>query len=204
MPLLPYCVLLTKSSYKLPEEGVDGTPVQTKSCGDLTALYSEMETSQLTPAIFQQAALDFHRVVHTAFADVAVIPFRFPTWLTAEELATHLEKESERYQAFLTFHAGHVQMELRLAHAPAAAQAASSGTAHLRARAARLHEVEDAAREMKQLLGDEVQEWRERDTPEGKRLYALVERTRVTSFGEKLTGRTPRWSGPWPATEFLG
>jgi hypothetical protein len=195
---------MTKSSYKLPEKGVDGTTVQTKSCGELTALYSEMETSQITPAIFQQAALEFHHVVHGVFADVAVIPFRFPTWLRVEELAAHLEKESERYQAFLRRHAPHVQMELRLAHASVAAQPASSGTEHLRARAARLHEVEDAARELKQLLGDQVQEWREHDIPEGKRLYALVERTHVTTFREKLSGRTVRWSGPWPATEFLG
>lgn len=203
MPLLPYCVLLTKSSYELPEKGVAGTAVQTKRCSELTALYSEMETRKITSAIFQQAALDFHRVVHTAFADVAVIPFRFPTWLTAEGLVTHLEKESGHYQAFLTRYAGHVQMELRLAHASVTAEPASSGREHLRARAARLQEVEDAAKELKQLLGDQVQEWRERDIPEGKRLYALVERTRVTNFKEKLSGRSVRWSGPWPATEFL-
>jgi hypothetical protein len=203
MPLLPYCVLLTKSSSALPEKGVGGTLVQSKICGRLTTLYSEMETSQITSVGFQRAALEFHHVVHGAFANAAVIPFRFPTWLTTAELSSHLEKESERYQSFLIRHASDVQMELRLAHATGATQQASTGTEHLHARAARLHEVEDAARELKQLLGDQVQEWRERDIPEGKRLYALVERTRVTSFREKLSGRTVRWSGPWPATEFL-
>jgi len=205
MLVLPYCVYLGKSIGKIPAKGVLDAEVQAKQCGPLVVLYSEIERSRIAPETFQQSALEFHRVVHAVFDSAAVIPFRFPTWLSAEELADHLQKESERYQAFLTLHADHVQMELRVTQPSSESlPAPSSGTEHLRARAARLHQSEKAVEGLKTLFAPEVLEWRERDIPEGKRLYALVERGQVAHFRERLSQRSVRWSGPWPATEFLG
>jgi hypothetical protein len=205
MPLLPYCVLLTKALGKLPAKGIRDAEIQTKHVGELASLYSEVEKSRIALATFQQAALEFHRVVHGVFDYAAVIPFRFPTWLSEEELEDHLKKESAHYHAFLTHHADQVQMELRLTHLSgnASQKPASTGTEHLRARAAQLHHFEQSAEELKTLLSAEVVDWRERDLQEGKRLYALVERSDVVNFRERLSQQKVRWSGPWPATEFL-
>jgi len=77
----------------------------------------------------------------------------------------------------------------------------------LRARAAESWQLRNTAEELKNLLSSEVIEWRERDTSQGMRLYALIDRANVTSFRERLGKRehdtSLRWSGPWPATEFL-
>lgn len=203
MPRLPYCVVLTKAVVSLPATGVQGANVQPADIDELTVLYSELGIGQITPQNFQQSALEFHRVVHAAFSPAAVIPFRFPTWLSADELANHVQKELTTYRSFLTKHADHVQMELRIAQASAASQPHATGTQHLRARAAQLHETDKAAQELKQLLAGEALDWRERDIPEGKRLYALVDRRAIADFRERLSGHDLRLSGPWPATEFL-
>lgn len=205
MTLLPYCVLLTNSLGKLPDKGVRGIGLNLMEGGQLSALFSEMERSEVDPDSFHQSALEFHNVVHALFAYAAVIPFRFPTWLSASELSQHLEKEGSRYQTFLTRHANDVQMELRLKLEiqSATKQSSRTGTEHLRVRAAQLHKIEETAGEYKQLLLNEVSEWHERDIPDGKRLFALVARDRVSAFRERLSGRSIRWSGPWPATEFL-
>jgi hypothetical protein len=196
--------VLTVSFRKVLVTGVRGAEVLATNVGELTALYSEIEKEQIVPEQFQDAALEFHRVVHAAFANAAVVPFRFPTWISTEELADHLRDQAERYRSFLTQYADHVQMELRLTLAPGDMDRASSGTEHLRARAAQLHQVENAAEEVRRLLAGDVIQWRERDIPEGKRLFALVKRADVASFRERLSGRGLSWSGPWPAMEFLG
>ena len=203
MPRLPYCVVLTKALVNPPAIGVQGANVQSTDIDELTVLYSELGMSQITPQNFQQSAFEFHRVVHAVFAQAALVPFRFPTWLSADELANHLQKESTTYRSFLTKHADHVQMELRLAQASAAPHPDATGTQHLRARAAQFHEIDNAAQELKQFLAGEALDWRERDIPDGKRLYALVERRAITAFRERLSARGLQVSGPWPATEFL-
>ena len=202
MFILPYCVLLTNSAGQLPSKGVRDAAVHARNAGNLTLLYSEMEPSEIAADTFQRSALEFHHVVQAAFANVAVIPFRFPTWLSKQEMTEHLEKESLCYQLFLTEHAEHVQMEFRVATRSDQGPA-SSGTEHLRMRADRLREVGKAAEELRSLLAADVVDWRERDAAEGKRLFALVERSRVARFRERLSERGIRVTGPWPATEFL-
>ena len=203
MPRLPYCVVLTKALVNPPAIGVQSANIQSTDIDKLTVLYSELGMSQITSQNFQQSAVEFHRVVHAAFAQAAVVPFRFPTWLSADELANHVQKESTTYRSFLTKHADQVQMELRITQASAVSQPDATGTQHLRARAAQLHEIDNAAQELKQLLAGEALDWRERDVPGGKRLYALVERRAIAAFRERLSGRGLQVSGPWPATEFL-
>jgi hypothetical protein len=208
MPILPYCVVLANLNYKLPLTGIRESVVEQLQQGPLTVLYSDIE-KPIPPTSFQQMALEFHRLVHSVFENGAVVPFRFPTWLTQIELATHLQEESQRYEAFLTEHRDHVQMELRITRPPdeSSPLETSSGTEHLRMRAAHFRRLNSAVENLKQLLSADVVEWRERDTPEGMRLYALVGRHSVVNFRERLSrlehGIRLRWSGPWPTTEFL-
>jgi len=203
MPLLVYCVLLQDVTTELPNHGVRNAEVHAVRTGRLIALYSEMEQSSIAADSFKDSALEFHHVVHSVFARSAVIPFRFPTWLSKAELIAHLEDKSVRYESFLRDHAAHVQMELRVEQTHAGVSHAASGTEHLRARAAQLGELEKKTSELKRVLAPQVLEWRERDTAEGKRLFALVERDRVPDFRQKLGGIKVQVSGPWPATEFF-
>jgi len=202
MSLLPYCVLLANVARDIPSAGVLEASIETFHQGELAVPFSQIEKNRIMAANIQENALAFHRVVHTLFSNAALVPFRFPTWLSAAELEDHLRKDSWRYQAFLTRYANHVQMELRVT-APLAAASAATGTEHLRTRADHLHRIERRALELKDRLADDVLAWRERDIPEGKRIYALVERDRLASFRERLSGQSLSYSGPWPATEFF-
>lgn len=203
MPLLAYCILLDGGAISLPGQGVLSSKAEAIAESGLVALCSEMERSAITPSNFQQAALEFHRVIQNTFAQSAVIPFRFPTWLTAEEVKAHLRQESPRYRDFLIRHADHVQMELRIANPDRSTPEATSGAEHLRARAAQLRSVSEHAQQVKHQLADTVIEWRERETGDGMRLYALISSKSVERFREKLNRISMRASGPWPATEFF-
>jgi hypothetical protein len=206
MAVLPYCILFTKSRTGIPEKGIRDSEIEQLTEGSLLALYSQLEKSEISAQTFREAALEFHDVVHAMFKHVAVVPFRFPTWLSEPELAEHLREESARYRDFLTHHAEHVQMEIRIAFpTDEASHSASTGTEHLRQRATQLRELHTMKEKLKQLLSAEVIEWRERELPNGLRVYALVNRNRVPTFREKLSGQDTRlsYSGPWPAMEFL-
>ena len=206
MAALPYCILLSKSLVDVPPKGVRDGGIQRLTQGSLLALYSQIEKTEISAANFQQTALEFHGVVHAVFRQAAVVPFRFPTWLSETELAAHLREQSARYEDFLTRHAQHVQMEIRIdLPTSEASQPASSGTEHLRKRAIQSRELHSQKEKLKELLSTEVLEWRERELPKGLRIYALVERNRIASFREKLSGHDPRLShsGPWPGMEFL-
>src|SRR5579885_2875882 len=203
MPLLAYCIVLDDHATKLPSEGVLGSRIELVAESGLIALCSEIERSAISSGNFQQAALEFHRAVQAVFAAKAVIPFRFPTWLSAEEVRSHLHQESPLYHHFLTNHADHVQIEVSIQAEPVGTTSAASGTEHLRARAAQMRKVRDQAQQIKNLAADAVIEWRDRETRDGIRLYALVSRSSVQSFREKLNSVPVRITGPWPATEFF-
>ena len=208
MTVLPYCILLGDSVAAFPETGVLNSRIHQLTERDLLVLYSELSKSDISPKTFQSAALDFHEAVHAVFSHAAVVPFRFPTWLTSPELSKHLQQESLRYSTFLSRHAQHAQMEVRVTPPPTGSVAdAKTGTEHLRARAAESRHLRNTAETVKKLLSSEAIEWRERDTPQGFRLYALVDRANIAAFRERLSKCehqiNVRWSGPWPATEFL-
>ena len=206
MTILPYCVVLGDTAGHLPATGILNSKLNEFAEAGLTAVYSQIEKFDISVTNFQQAALEFHNVVHAMFAHTAVVPFRFPTWLSEAELQRHLRSESARYQRFLNQHANHVQMEARIRLEQSSQGAASSsGTEHLRTRAAQIRKLRDMAEHTKQAVAAEAIEWRERETPDGLRLYALVDRGKLASFREKLSQADSgvRVSGPWPATEFL-
>lgn len=203
MPLLAYCIVLDRAM-NLPSEGVLSSALEPIEESGLAALCSELERSLISATNFQQAALEFHGVIQAVLAENAVVPFRFPTWLSAEEMRGHLREKSSQYQDFLIRHADHLQMEVRLLKQKGGTSGAASGAEHLRARAAQLRAMGERAKEVKHQLADTVIEWREVETGNGTRLYALVSRKSIESFREKLNRISLRASGPWPATEFLG
>lgn len=207
MALLPYCIFLQDSEVSVPARGVQGSVVHVLAKGELSANYSELQQTQFTAVDLQQAALEFHQVVHAIFEEQAVIPFRFPTWLSAEALGEHLDEQAEPYSRFLSQHASDVQMEIRISGG-ASPSGAASGTEYLRARSGRAQSLRTAAEALKARVADIVSDWRERPLPDGLRLFALLDRKSVGEFRERL-GKAEdltlvcRVTGPWPATEFL-
>jgi hypothetical protein len=207
MALLPYCIFLGQSEPSVPSRGVQGSAVHVLAKGELSANYSELQQTEFTGVDLQQAALEYHQVVHTIFEAQAVVPFRFPTWLTPEALGEHLDQQAEVYSRFLRQHAHDVQMEIRIS-AGTTATGAPSGTEYLRARSGTAQRLQTAAEALKAGVADIVADWRERPLPDGLRLFALLDRKSVSDFRERLgaaEGLTPvsRVTGPWPATEFL-
>lgn len=201
--LLAYCIVLGQGQTDFPPDGVLGSRLEPVDDSGLIALCSEMERSSISAKNFQRAALEFHRVTQAVFARRAVVPFRFPTWLSSEEMRAHLSQESLRYKDFLLNHADNVQMEVRIVSKETAMQERTTGGEHLRARAAQLRKVDNQANEIKNLAGDNALEWREQETPDGVRLYALVSRTSIEKFREKLKLASVPVTGPWPATAFF-
>ena len=208
MPILPYCVLLPNVRIDIPKIGVAQAEIHHLRDSGLLALCSELNKGRIS-AGFKSAALEFHNAVHTVFGQVAVVPFRFPTWLSLPELRAHLQQKSSSYRQFLTEHANDVQIEVRVLLRPSSPTSAAriSGTEHLRARAATARQLKESAEKARNIIAAEVREWRAREIPEGLRMYALADRRQLDSIREKLSRRNSeirlRWSGPWPATEFL-
>ena len=203
MPLLAYCVVLEEPPTNFPSSGVLGARIESVAESGVVVLCSEGEKTAISAGNFQQAALEFHRVIQACLAEKATVPFRFPTWLAAEEIRAHLRQQASWYGEFLRRHAEHVQMEVRLAAPESGTLRAETGAEHLRYRAAQLRAVSAQADEVRKLAADTVIEWRERENPAGIRLYALVSRKFVDAFREKLNRAPVRVSGPWPATEFF-
>jgi len=205
MVLLPYCIVLGLNPEMFPKFGVRGAEVHSLAESGLAIAYSQIDKDGISAETFQKSALEFHDVVHAIFEQSAVVPFRFPTWLSESELREHVREHSSRYQTFLQQHREHVQMEVRIRVAPQAISESATGTEHLRSRAARLRQMEEGRKSVEQALSGEALAWRLREIPEGLRLFALVERRRIVSFREKLAKFGPALggSGPWPATEFL-
>lgn len=206
--LLPYCVFIPRTLH-VPESGVLSGEVRRLEAAGLAAIYSPLASTSPARDRLQQSALEFHRVVHAVFAQQAVVPFRFPTLVSEAELREHMAARSSDYAGFLRQHADDVQMEVRITFAGKDTSApALSGTEHMRQRLSRVKQLRAAADLLRQ-QSRVTKEWRERETRDALRLFALVARASVAALREKLAefhspaGIGIRVSGPWPATEFL-
>jgi len=163
----------------------------------------------------QDDLLAFHRVVHAFFQGGAVVPFRFPTTLADRDaLVAWLQSNAAAVARELERLRGMVQMELHLTVTVAASAnkgaAASGGREYLEARRDAQSALRAAAAEARQRAGALAAEWRERETREGLRCYALVARGREREFAAEFAGPAEpasavgiRVTGPWPPAEFL-
>lgn len=209
MALLPYCTFLAGEA-ELPRTGIEDRVVLKLDLDGLLVIYSDLGTHDFGGEKFKGAALRFHEVVYEVFEQRAVIPFRFPTFLTEKELRDHLRKESEHYLGFLHTHTDDVQMEVRLWRDDTARPKPAGGTEYMM-RLLEHHMLrEQAAREVQDLSAHLVREWREDESREEIRLFALISRKHVGGFRERLAERVvdqghihTRVTGPWPATEFF-
>ena len=209
MPLLPYCVIEAELEVSPPKEGVRRASIQTILESGLRCFYSQIGTLPPDPASIKEVALEFHAVVSAIFNQAAVIPFRFPTLVSGEgELKSHLQEHAGEYLASLRHLRGLAQMEVRISMTRTESSRAS-GTEYLRDRQERQATFRDAASKVRSHTEPLLSGWRDRETKNGWRCYALVGKRQAERFAEMV-----RWilglgevelrvSGPWPATEFI-
>jgi gas vesicle protein GvpL/GvpF len=203
--LLAYCVL---ESAKFPVNipGVDDQPVRTIGAHNLVALYSAFPNSR---KLNQEDALRFHAVLKSVFDKLAIIPFRFPTFLDDEAaLRNHLEAKNSQYAADLARLRDFVQMELRVSTSNQETPRAS-GKQYLEAKVEQARALQEAVGAIRESAGDLISHHKERATEQGIRLFVLTKRSDIAVFREQVQSiRSPAAlrilvSGPWPATEFL-
>lgn len=212
MSILLYCITEDSASTDVGS-GIAGRPVLRCTQAGVDALFSQ-DTSpeRWTGASLKQSAREFHNVLHRAFATHPIVPFRFPTLMDGEdELVTHLRQNAAVYSAQLKKFENSVQMDISIARPePAFPHASStSGAEYLRSRQKKSNELHTVARQIHELANETVQSWHDRPASNALKLFALVNRSSLAGFHERLkkvsvpSNCIVRVSGPWPVTEFL-
>ncbi len=157
----------------------------------------------------------FHRVLQRIFAQTAIIPFRFPTVVESEDvLRQFVESRSADYSSALRRLRDKVQMDVRvtLKSGGGAADSSSqsqSGKSYLQDRRARYQQAQSILEEFRRVSDSLAEKWVQRDTQFGIRAFALVNRSSLPLFLEKIAsvltpaGISARVTGPWPPSEFV-
>jgi hypothetical protein len=205
---LAYCAYLDDPGISVTQAGVSGEPVRVISEDRLRVLWSEVEWP-FAPQKMQQNAVDFHAVITSVFARVAVAPFRLLSVFEDESaLAEFVGQRAGELIADLERLKDFVQMECVL-YVLSDREQPESGAAYLRQKSEVLRKVDDAAERVRNVLMEVAAEVRVREGNNGRRVYALVGRGCEARFREAVRGVpqlddvSRRVSGPWPAAEFL-
>src|SRR6185437_15967009 len=170
---LPYCVFVP-GAFAIPESGVHGSEVHRLDAEGLSIIFSSILPTDLRGDRLKSAALEFHQTVHSIFVHTAVVPFRFPTFLSDSELKQHLMDSAADYLDFLENHANHVQMEIRVVPAEHPATEAGSGTEYMNKKAAERRRLLNAADKTVQI--EHARTWSRREVRDAIHLFALVDR----------------------------
>jgi hypothetical protein len=207
MSILAYCIVASSSAAMAPETGIRNAPLLEVEEEGLRAFYTEYKASAEGA---REDALAFFAVNRAIFRDAAIIPFRFPTVLAGEEeLTEHLIEHATQYASALQKLADMVQMEVRLTMPPEKSQA-DSGAGYLKEKQQRAKSLSAVEAAVRKTAGAEATDWKYRETREGMRCYALVERNHAAEFAKRIAKMkaekpvTLAVTGPWPATEFIG
>jgi len=199
--LLLYC--LTRANAEAPPGGIGGAALERVLADEVACWYSAGAPPSHTA---KDDVLAFHRVLDAFLRKGAVIPFRFPTTLPdAVALEAWLGANREKIAGELERLGAMVQMEVHVAGEPAAP--AASGKQYLESRRDAQRALETVAETLRQSVADVAAEWRQRETRDGLRCYALVPRGQEREFAARIDasglGARVRVSGPWPPAEFL-
>src|SRR5262249_44849333 len=131
----------------------------------------------------QEDALQFYGTVQRVFEHAAVIPFRFPTVLeNKQQLNEFLASKAPGYGVALQKLRDLVQMELRILQVNAQVGSSTTGKEYMTERLRSKRTLESAAGEARSALDDLFADWRQHETREGLRCYALVARDALDRF----------------------
>jgi hypothetical protein len=210
--VLAYCIAEQQNQIDLPSRGVEGAPVRAVDISLLRCLVSAFDARmpyEPVPEMVKQ----FNRVLQRIFAQTAIIPFRFPTIIESEDvLRQFVEPRSADYTRALRRLRNKVQIDVRItltASAGAPELPVQSGTSYLQERRARYHEAQSTLERFRSASDSLAEKWVERDTPAGIRGFALVDRSSLDAFLQRIArvltpaGVSARITGPWPPSEFV-
>jgi hypothetical protein len=209
--VLAYCIAEQQSQFDIPPHGVQGESVRWIDVAALRCFFSNfgsLVADQPAPEILTA----FNQVLYTIFSRTTIIPFRFPTIVENEGvLSQFLESRSSEYRAALHRLHNKVQMDVRLIlePVPASEPPPQSGKSYLEHRRDSLQEIQSVLEKFRSAARSLAESWVQRDTPSGTRGFALVDRSALPLFLEKIgriltpAGISARVTGPWPPSEFV-
>jgi len=208
--VLAYCIAEQQKQIDIPRTGVEGAAVRGIDMGMLRCFVSEFAV-QMPREPVPEMVKAFTEVLQRIFAQTAIIPFRFPTVVESEAvLKRFVESRSAEYGSALHRLRDKVQMDVRITAKPDGPDGSTqSGRNYLQRKRARHQEAQSVQEEFRRISHSVAGEWNQRDTASGVRGFALVDRTSLPIFLEKIARvRTPagistRVTGPWPPSEFV-
>lgn len=180
--------------------------------GELRCFVSDF-AAQMPYAPVPEMVKAFNQVLQRIFAQAVIIPFRFPTIVESEDtLRQFVESRAAEYSGALKRLRNKVQMDVRIIFkAPENVNSSSSksGREYLEGRRERYQQAQSVMDEFRRVSNSLAEEWIQRDTPSGIRSFALVDRSSLAVFLERIGSVvTPadisaRVTGPWPPSEFV-
>lgn len=202
--------------------GVEGAPVRWIDVGRLRCFVSDF-AAQMPYAPVPEMVKAFNQVLQRIFAQAVIIPFRFPTIVESEDRLTQfVESRAAEYSGALKRLRNKVQMDVRIIFKArdnvnssstqsrrSQSGMGQSGRGYLESRRERYQQAQSAMDEFRRVSNSLAEEWIQRDTPSGIRSFALVDRSSLSVFLERIGGVvTPadisaRITGPWPPSEFV-
>jgi len=210
--VLAYCIAERQTQTDSLGTGVEGSPVRWIDVGGLRCFVSDF-AAQMPYAPVPEMVKAFNLVLQRIFAQAVIIPFRFPTIVESEDsLRQFVESRAAEYKDALKRLRNKVQMDVRINfEAPESVNSSSSqsGKGFLEGRRGRYQKAQSVMDEFRRVSTLLAEGWIQRDTSSGIRGFALVDRSSLAGFLEKIgTVITPaeisaRLTGPWPPSEFV-
>jgi hypothetical protein len=208
--VLAYCIAEQKSHIHTPRTGVEAAPVGWIDVDRLRCFVSDFG-GEMPNAPVPEMVKAFNHVLQRIFAQTVIIPFRFPTIVESEAvLRQFVASRAAEYSSALHRLRDKVQMDLRITAKPGAREdSRQSGKAYLQQRRACHEEAQSVLQEFRRVSHSLAEEWVQRDSTSGIRGFALVDRSSLAAFLEKIArvvipaGVSARVTGPWPPSEFV-
>jgi hypothetical protein len=210
--VLAYCVAEQQTQFSSLGTGVEGAPVRWIDMGRLRCFVSDF-AAQMPYAPVPEMVKAFNQVLQRIFAQAVIIPFRFPTIVESEDmLRQFVESRAAEYSGALKRLRNKVQMDVRImfkTRENVNSSSSKSGREYLEGRRGRYQQAQSVMDEFRRVSNSLAEEWIQRDTPSGIRSFALVDRTSLAVFLERIGSVvTPadisaRVTGPWPPSEFV-
>jgi hypothetical protein len=212
--VLAYCVAEQQSQIDTPRSGVEEAPVRAVDAGVLRCFVSDFGSYMPNEPVPEMVKA-FNQVLQRIFAQTTIIPFRFPTLVESEDvLRQFLEGRFAEYGSALRRLSNKVQMDVRISvnsgGGPTdSSRQSQSGKSYLKDKRERYQQAQSMLEEFRRVSGSLAEKWVQDDTPSGIRGFALVDRSSLPVFLEKIgCVLTPaevsaRITGPWPPSEFV-
>jgi Gas vesicle synthesis protein GvpL/GvpF len=220
--VLAYCVGEQQTKFSSLGTGVGGAAVRWIDVGRLRCFVSDF-AAQMPYAPVPEMVKAFNQVLQRIFAQAVIIPFRFPTIVESEgTLRQFVESREAEYGGALKRLRNKVQMDVRIISKAresvsssstrsgrAQSERGQSGRGYLEGRRERYQQAQSVMDEFRRVSNSLAEEWIQRDTPSGIRSFALVDRSSLAVFLERIGSVvTPadisaRITGPWPPSEFV-